>query len=108
MCAAQLSSPAVAHVLTQKIRVEPLKCFVATASSASRAALTGDDGELDLTGSADEAALAEAAKADNILIADAQDLSPNEIFALLKRQNVIEQRFRSFRSDLAVQPLWLH
>lgn len=75
-----------------------------------RAELSGDDGALSLSWSIDESALAEAAKADGryIVIADVQDLSPDEIFALFKRQNVIERRFRAFKGDLSVQPIWLH
>jgi transposase len=91
-------------------REQVYKAVPASLRETIRAALTGDDGGLDLTWSVDEAALAEAAKADGryILIADVEDLSPDEIFALFKRQNVIEQRFRTFKSDLSVQPLWLH
>jgi transposase len=91
-------------------REQVYKAVPASLRETLRTTLTGDDGGLDLTWSVDEAALAEAAKADGryILIADAQDLSPDEIFALFKRQNVIEQRFRSFKSDLSVHPLWLH
>jgi len=75
-----------------------------------RTALSGDDGALALSWSVDEPALVEAAKADGryIVIADVNDLSPDQIFALFKRQNVIEQRFRAFKGDLSVQPLWLH
>jgi len=75
-----------------------------------RPELTGDDGALSLSWSIDETALADAAKADGryIVIADLEDLSPDEIFARFKRQNVIERRFRAFKSDLSVQPMWLH
>ncbi len=72
--------------------------------------LSGDDGALSLTWSVDETALADLGKLDGryIVIADVDDLSPDEIFALFKRQNVIEQRFRALKSDLEVQPIWLH
>ena len=75
-----------------------------------RTELTGEDRAMKLRWSVDEIALAEAGKLDGryIVIADVEDLSPDELFALFKRQNVIEQRFRSFKSDLSVQPLWLH
>jgi transposase len=75
-----------------------------------RTDLTGDDRALKLSWSVDETALAKAGELDGryIVIADVQDLSPDEIFALFKRQNVIEQRFRTFKSDLSVQPVWLH
>lgn len=72
--------------------------------------LSGDDGALALTWSVDNAALTDAAKGDGryIIVADVEDLSSDEVFALFKRQNVIEQRFRAFKSDLSVQPVWLH
>jgi transposase len=72
--------------------------------------LSGADRELTLSWSVDESAFAELGKLDGryIVIADVDDLAPDEIFALFKRQNVIEQRFRAVKSDLKVQPLWLH
>jgi transposase len=91
-------------------REQVYKAVPASLRETLRATLTGDDGRLDLTWSVDQTALAEAAKADGryILIADVEDLSPDDIFALFKRQNIIEQRFRNFKTDLSVHPLWLH
>lgn len=72
--------------------------------------LSGDDRALRLTWSVDEAAFAKLGQLDGryIVIADVEDLSPDEIFALFKHQNVIEQRFRALKSDLKVEPVWLH
>lgn len=72
--------------------------------------LSGEDRALSLTWSVDEEAFDELGKLDGryIVIADVDDLSPDEIFALFKRQNVIEQRFRALKNDLNVEPIWLH
>ena len=75
--------------------------------------LCGEDRQLRLTYELDEAALAAASVAAGdgryILAYDLPDApSPDEIFALYRRQGVIEQRFRTLNTDLDLHPLWLH
>ncbi len=86
------------------------KAVPETLRSVISTELSGEDRALSLTWSVDESALSELGKLDGrtIVIADVDDLSPDEIFALFKRQNVIEQRFRALKSDLEIQPMWLH
>jgi transposase len=71
--------------------------------------LTGEDKQMSLHYHVDEAALALAERADGryLLVHNLQD-SPDEIFALYKRQYLVEARFRNFNSDLRVHPVWLH
>jgi len=87
---------------------------VAKAAPASvrdfvRYELKGADGQLSLRAWIDEAACAQAAALDGryILVFEKPDASPEEIFGLYKRQNIIEARFRNFHSDLSVHPVWL-
>jgi len=71
--------------------------------------LAGADKQLSLQYQVDEAALAEAARADGrYLLVHNLEGSADEIFALYKRQYLVESRFRNFNSDLQVHPVWLH
>ena len=71
--------------------------------------LTGADKQLSLHYHVDEAALAQAARADGrYLLVHNLETSADEIFALYKRQHLVERRFRNFHSDLRVHPVWLH
>ena len=71
--------------------------------------LAGEDKQLSLHYEVDEAALAQAARADGrYLLVHNLEGSADEIFALYKRQYLVESRFRSFNSDLRVHPVWLH
>jgi transposase len=72
--------------------------------------LSGPDKQLSLQYEVAPQALAEAARSDGryLLLHNLGDSSPDEIFALFKRQYVIESRFRNFKSDLRVNPFWLH
>jgi len=58
----------------------------------------------------DEAALDAAAAGDGryVVATDQREPSADEIFERYKRQTIIEQRHRHFKSDLQVHPLWLH
>ena len=72
--------------------------------------LTGPPGGLVLSVWREEAAVAEAARGDGryFLVYDLPaTYSPDEIFALYRRQAIIEARFRNFNSELSVHPLWL-
>jgi len=70
--------------------------------------LCGDEGELSLSWSLEEAALATAAASDGrYLLITNTELSPDEIFAAYKRQQVVESSFRTFKSGLCVQPIYL-
>jgi transposase len=74
--------------------------------------LSGEDGALSLTYELDEAALAAASVSAGdgryVLVYDLpEEPSPDEIFALYRRQGVIEQRFRTLNTDLDIHPLWL-
>jgi transposase len=70
--------------------------------------LAGGDGELSLSWSLDEAALAQARGLDGryVLITNTS-LTPDEVFAAYKRQHVVESSFRTFKSGLQVQPIYL-
>jgi transposase len=71
--------------------------------------LTGADKQLSLHYAVDEAALAQAARADGrYLLVHNLAGNADEIFALYKRQHLVERRFRNFKSDLRVHPVWLH
>jgi transposase len=72
--------------------------------------LRGPDGALELTMWVDEQARAEAAKLDGryMLLYDLPaQIGAEEAFKLYKRQYLVESRFRNFRTDLAVNPVWL-
>lgn len=78
-----------------------------------RYALSGEDGALSLTYELDEAALEAASVAAGdgryILVYDLPDEpSADEVYALYRRQGVIEQRFRTLNTELDIHPLWLH
>lgn len=73
--------------------------------------LSGPDGALELRCFVDEAAEAAAAKLDGryILVHHLPEgCPPDEALQVHKRQYLVESRFRNFRSDLAVNPVWLH
>ena len=73
--------------------------------------LTGADGQLALRWWEDPAALPQAAASEGryLLVYDLPPgHTPDDIFELYRNQGQIEARFRHFRSDLSVQPLWLH
>ena len=71
--------------------------------------LLGEDKQLSLQYEVNEAALAQVARADGrYLLVHNLETSADEIFALYKRQYLVESRFRSFNSDLRVHPVWLH
>jgi transposase len=71
--------------------------------------LAGADKQLSLHYHVDEAALAQVAQADGrYLLVHNLETSADEIFALYKRQYLVEARFRNFNSDLRVHPVWLH
>jgi len=73
--------------------------------------LSGPDGALELRAWIDAEALAEAAKLDGryVLVYDLPGQAGGEqAFKLYKRQYLVESRFRNFRTDLAISPVWLH
>jgi len=71
--------------------------------------LSGEDGQLSLRSWVDEPAREQAAHSDGryLLIHNLEDPA-DEIFKLYKRQYVVEHCFRSFKSTLRVNPVWLH
>ena len=80
-------------------------------SDIVRYELSGDDGNVELRYWIDEDALARAAAGDGrwVLLYDlAPDQAPDAIFETYRRQGSIEARFRNFKSELSVHPLWLH
>jgi transposase len=82
----------------------------ATAPTAAwvRVELTGSDGELRLSWSFEEAALAQARRLDGrYLLITNTTLTPDEVFAAYKRQHVVESNFRTFKSGLQVHPIYL-
>jgi len=82
----------------------------ATARTANwlRVALTGDDGQLYLTWSLDQAAIAQAEGLDGrYLLVTNTTLPAAAVFAAYKRQHVVESQFRTFKSGLQVQPIYL-
>jgi len=71
--------------------------------------LAGADKQLSLQYEVAEAALAQLAQADGrYLLVHNLEGSADEIFALYKRQYLVEARFRNFNSDLRMHPMWLH
>jgi transposase len=73
--------------------------------------LSGPEGALELRWFVDPEALAEAAKLDGRYILVHQlpaDCAPEQALHIHKRQHLVEGRFRNLRSDLAVNPVWLH
>lgn len=71
-------------------------------------ALTGDDGDLHLSWSLNEAAIAHAAGLDGrYLLITNTTLSADEVFAAYKGQHVVESQFRTFKSGLQVHPIYL-
>jgi transposase len=73
--------------------------------------LNGPDGELALKTFVDPQALAEAEKLNGryVLVYELPGQAGGEqAFKLYKRQYLVESRFRNFRTDLAVNPVWLH
>lgn len=73
--------------------------------------LTGPDGDLQLRYWVDDTAKAEDAKLDGryILVHNLPDnYQPEEALKIHKRQFLVENRFRNFRSGLAINPVWLH
>ncbi len=82
----------------------------ATALTADwvRYELRGDAGDLRLSWSLDEAAIAHAASLDGrYLLITNTTLAPDEVFAAYKRQHVVESNFRTFKSGLQAQPIYL-
>jgi len=63
-----------------------------------------------LTFDVDEAAREALAQADGryVVATDQREPSADEIFERYKRQTIVEHRHRNFKSQLQVQPLWLH
>jgi transposase len=73
--------------------------------------LTGADGALELHYWVDPEAQAQAARLDGryILVHRLPEAAePDEALKVYKRQYLVESRFRNFRSDLAINPVWLH
>jgi len=72
--------------------------------------LTGGYKQLALRFWTDEAALAEAGRADGrwLIVCEHENRTPEELFALQREHYNIEALFRSFGHDLPVQPMWLH
>lgn len=73
--------------------------------------LTGTDGALELRVLVDAAAEAQAAKLDGryfLVYHLPGEHAPDAPLKLHKRQYLVEQCFRNLRSDLAVNPVWLH
>lgn len=71
--------------------------------------LSGIDGALALEWTLNEDALAEAKHLDGkyILVTNLTDYSATELIQLYKIRHLNESRFRSFKSDLKVRPLFL-
>lgn len=70
--------------------------------------LRGSDGELSLTWLLDDSAMAHAESLDGrYLLITNTELSPDEVFRAYKRQHVVESNFRTFKSGLQVQPIYL-
>jgi len=70
--------------------------------------LSGDDGELSLNWSLEEAAIAQARSLDGrYLLITNTTVTADEVFAAYKRQHVVESNFRTFKSGLQVQPIYL-
>lgn len=87
------------------------KAVPADLCSIVRYELSGTDRALKLHYWLDENALAEASRDDGryILVYDLPGAPlPEEVFALHRNQNIIEQRNRNLNSDLSVHPVWLH
>jgi hypothetical protein len=75
-----------------------------------RCELRTDTKPFTLTFEVDEAALQAAAQGDGryVVATDQAEPSADAIFERYKRQTIIEHRHRNFKSQLQVQPLWLH
>lgn len=70
----------------------------------------GDDGHLSLRHWINDKALQQAARGDGryILIHNLSgNPTPDEVFELYRGQGTIESRFRNFKQELSVHPLWL-
>lgn len=71
--------------------------------------LSGTDGALTLEWSLNQDALTEAKRLDGkyILVTNLADYSATELIQLYKSRHLNESRFRNFKSDLKVRPLFL-
>jgi len=68
------------------------------------------DGQVTLRGWVDRAALAEAMRADGryLLVTNDASLTPARMLALYRDKDAVEKRFRVFKQDLRVRPLFVH
>ncbi len=73
------------------------------------ASLTSEGG-LTLRWGVDRAALAEAMRADGryLLVTNDPSLTPARMLALYRDKDAVEKRFRVFKQDLKVRPLFVH
>jgi transposase len=68
------------------------------------------DGQVTLRWWVDRAALAEAMRADGryLLVTNDASLTPARMLALYRDKDAVEKRFRVFKQDLKVRPLFVH
>jgi hypothetical protein len=68
------------------------------------------DGQVTLRWWVDRAALAEALRADGryLLVTNDASLTPARMLALYRDKDAVEKRFRVFKQDLRVRPLFVH